>query len=151
MEWENTREHDVFFLLTVRAPKKQTDSTADADLFELEKAESWVNINREHLGIVYIRGCEVKCVLDEHKKVIGQRDKDSGIPYVGKGNIRTYRVLMDTAQYQLDTQAVLESESEDPYTTFNLLMRRNAKENNFKVLFYPYYFVSNVLIACRLC
>ena len=34
---------------------------------------------------------------------------------------------MDTAQYQLDMAAVQDSQAEDVYSTFNLLMRRKPK------------------------
>lgn len=49
------------------------------------------------------------------------------------GFVRTYVLSLDSAQYQLDVNATAAGEAPDVYATFNLLMRRDAKENNFKV------------------
>jgi intron-binding protein aquarius len=49
------------------------------------------------------------------------------------GFVRTYVLSLDPAQYQLDVNATAAGEAPDVYATFNLLMRRDAKENNFKV------------------
>jgi len=54
--------------------------------------------------------------------------------YIGVGNLRTFKVLLDTAQYQLDMNNIVENDAVDVYTTFNLLMRRKPKENNFKAV-----------------
>jgi len=39
---------------------------------------------------------------------------------------------LDSQQYQLDTARMVRQGAEDVYETFNLLVRRKAKENNFK-------------------
>lgn len=44
---------------------------------------------------------------------------------------------LDPAQYQLDVNAAAAGEAPDVYATFNVLMRRDAKENNFKVRLQP--------------
>eukprot|EP00967_Tisochrysis_lutea_P041819 scaffold50291_cov20-Tisochrysis_lutea.AAC.4 len=45
----------------------------------------------------------------------------------------TLTVALDTAQYQLDMNHMARVKgAEDMYGTFNLLVRRKAKENNFK-------------------
>lgn len=49
------------------------------------------------------------------------------------GFVRTYVLSLDPAQYQLDVNATAAGEAPDVYATFNVLMRRDAKENNFKV------------------
>lgn len=49
------------------------------------------------------------------------------------GFLRTYVLELDPAQYQLDVNATAAGEAPDVYATFNVLMRRDAKENNFKV------------------
>jgi len=94
---------------------------------------SWEQLNNESLGVRYVRGCEVMDVLDEEKKIIGAFDAE-GNKHVAKGNMRIYRVQMDAAQYQIDVTKVVESNAEDPYKTFNLLMRRKPEENNFKAV-----------------
>lgn len=50
-----------------------------------------------------------------------------------KGDNRTYRVWLDPNQYQQDMTSSIQSGTEDPYETFNIIMRRKPKENNFKV------------------
>ena len=45
------------------------------------------------------------------------------------GNVRKIRMHLDPIQYYHDTQNGL-----DCYEKFNLLVRRNAKENNFKAV-----------------
>jgi hypothetical protein len=42
-------------------------------------------------------------------------------------------LALDPAQYQLDVTATAAGTSLDVYNAFNLLLRRDAKENNFKV------------------
>jgi hypothetical protein len=51
-----------------------------------------------------------------------------------RGNLRTYRVDLDAAQYEMDQTEVLENKADDMYATFNLVMRRKPKENNFKAV-----------------
>jgi intron-binding protein aquarius len=78
--------------------------------------------------VVYCRGCEVYEVLDESKHVVDDRAPIES----RRGHVRTFRVWLDSAQYQQDIIAMKEKGAEDPYKTFNLLMRRKPKENNFK-------------------
>lgn len=50
-----------------------------------------------------------------------------------KGDCRTYRVFLDPNQYQQDMTNTIQNGAEDVYETFNIIMRRKPKENNFKV------------------
>lgn len=50
-----------------------------------------------------------------------------------KGDTRTFRVWLDPNQYQQDMTNSIQTGAEDPYETFNIIMRRKPKENNFKV------------------
>lgn len=50
-----------------------------------------------------------------------------------KGDSRTFRVFLDPNQYQQDMTNTIQSGREDVYETFNIIMRRKPKENNFKV------------------
>ena len=50
-----------------------------------------------------------------------------------KGNRRTYRVWLDPNQYKQDMTAHEQGE-EDVYESFNIIMRRKPKENNFKAV-----------------
>ena len=49
-----------------------------------------------------------------------------------RGDMRTYRVWLDCNQYEIDMNKTNAGE-EDVYETFNVIMRRKPKENNFKV------------------
>ena len=51
-----------------------------------------------------------------------------------RGDTRTYRVWLDPNQYQQDMTSSIQNSTEDPYETFNIIMRRKPKENNFKVV-----------------
>ena len=46
---------------------------------------------------------------------------------------RTWRLFLDQQQYRIDLERTLH-EGEDVYGTFNVLLRRNPKENNFKAV-----------------
>lgn len=50
-----------------------------------------------------------------------------------KGDSRTFRVFLDPNQYQQDMTNTIQNGTEDVYETFNVIMRRKPKENNFKV------------------
>eukprot|EP00096_Caligus_rogercresseyi_P010804 TRINITY_DN4040_c0_g1_i1.p1 TRINITY_DN4040_c0_g1~~TRINITY_DN4040_c0_g1_i1.p1 ORF type:complete len:1444 (-),score=412.87 TRINITY_DN4040_c0_g1_i1:63-4394(-) len=115
-EWEGLRKHDVCFLITV-SPPLHPDSSKD-----------FVSTQ----GIVSVRGCEVEGLLDENGRVIedGVMDKP-----VLKGENRTFRVRLDCNQYHEDMESIsLDSNKTDVYETFNILMRRKPKENNFKAV-----------------
>ena len=49
------------------------------------------------------------------------------------GDKVTYRVWLDCNQFRLD-QEVSTNGGEDVYDTFNILLRRRQKENNFKAV-----------------
>eukprot|EP00466_Bigelowiella_natans_P014616 jgi/Bigna1/85349/estExt_fgenesh1_pg.C_30315 len=124
-DWEAIREHDVLFLLSIEAKYGLEEKIA-------KKKSMKQRLDPKELGIKYVRGCEVRIVLDEEKSMIGERKKD-GTLREGVGDLRTYKVEMDTAQYQMDMTAVVDGK-DDVNQTFNLLVKRKAKENNFKAV-----------------
>ncbi|EFJ49751.1 hypothetical protein VOLCADRAFT_104194 [Volvox carteri f. nagariensis] len=127
-EWDELKQHDVLFLMTVRPPAAAAAAALFADGREPNAAE-------KH-GLVYVRGCEVIEVRDEGGRLMndftGRVKRDEVKP--PEGFSRTLTVALDTAQYQLDMNTMAKHKSEDPYATFNLLMRRKPKENNFKAV-----------------
>jgi len=127
-EWDDIKQHDVMFLLTIRPP-----AAAEVAQMYAEGAEPGV---REKYGLVAVRGCEVIEVRDEGGKLMndftGRVKREQWMP--PEGFVRTYTVALDTAQYQLDMNYMARNKSEDVYSTFNLLMRRKPKENNFKAV-----------------
>eukprot|EP00898_Chlorokybus_atmophyticus_P006825 jgi/Chlat1/7143/Chrsp57S06803 len=123
-EWNAIKEHDVLFLLVVRPPE-------------------WIGAPAgqtfcEQFGILSVRGCEVIELKDEENNLMndfsGRTKPDEWKP--PKGSERTVVVAMDTAQYQMDMDrmAMASSDGHDIYTSFNLLVRRKPKENNFKAI-----------------
>ena len=81
-------------------------------------------------GLVYVRGCEVEGMLDDNGRVIEEGPEPK--PQLA-GDNRTYRVSLDCNQYHADMEAAT-SGGDDVYETFNILMRRKPKENNFKAV-----------------
>ncbi|PIO61600.1 hypothetical protein TELCIR_16872 [Teladorsagia circumcincta] len=51
-----------------------------------------------------------------------------------QGDIRRYRVFLDPNQYRIDMENRVEKGAEDVYYTFNLVVRRDPKTNNFKAV-----------------
>ncbi|XP_072555037.1 RNA helicase aquarius isoform X2 [Paramormyrops kingsleyae] len=118
-EWEGLRKHDVCFLITVQ-PNLLYGTRFD-------RRQSLV----EQAGLVYVRGCEVQGMLDDKGRVI--EDGPEPKPKL-KGDTRTFRVWLDPNQYQQDMTNSIQTGAEDPYETFNIIMRRKPKENNFKAV-----------------
>lgn len=117
-EWENLRKHDVCFLVCVRP------TCAIGSKYNFR--EPFI----PQVGLVSVRGCEVEGMLDENGRVIEDGpDPRPRLP----GEKRTYRVWLDCNQYRLDMDALQEGE-EDVYESFNILIRRKPKENNFKAV-----------------
>ncbi|XP_045502358.1 RNA helicase aquarius [Colias croceus] len=117
-EWENLRKHDVCFLVTVR-PSQSIGTKYDYKKSMVEQA-----------GIVYVRGCEVEGMLDASGRVIEEGPEPR--PELD-GDSRTFRLLLDPNQYRLDLDRASKGH-QDVYETFNIVMRRKPKENNFKAV-----------------
>ncbi|XP_067030979.1 RNA helicase aquarius-like [Acropora muricata] len=117
-EWEALRKHDVVFLVTVRPT-----STGPV---KYDRTKPF----REQFGVDYVRGAEIEGMLDEQGKVIEEGPEPK--PEF-KGDERTFRLWLDTNQYQQDMAETVHG-SEDVYETFNILLRRKPKENNFKAV-----------------
>uniref|UniRef100_A0A0E0NVY2 Intron-binding protein aquarius N-terminal domain-containing protein n=1 Tax=Oryza rufipogon TaxID=4529 RepID=A0A0E0NVY2_ORYRU len=124
-EWDALKEHDVLFLLSIR-PSFEPLSPEEA-------AKSTVP---ERLGLQCVRGCEVIEIRDEEGSLMndftGRIKREEWKP--PKGEIRTVKIALDTAQYHIDVTEVAEKGAENVYGTFNILMRRKPKENNFKAI-----------------
>lgn len=124
-EWDALKEHDVLFLLSIRP------------LFEPLSAEEEDKASvPQKLGLQYVRGCEIIEIRDEEGNLMndfsGRIKRDEWKP--PKGELRTVTVALDTAQYHMDVSNIADKGAEDVYGTFNVLMRRKPKENNFKAI-----------------
>lgn len=116
LEWEALRKHDVCFLLSIKKPKISP------------------NLNGyfpEEFGISAVRGCEIEGMLDENGRVIEEGPEPKPIL---KGDTRTFRVWLDSNQYKIDMDNIKSLGAEDVYESFNVIMRRKPKENNFKAV-----------------
>ena len=124
-EWNSIKEHDVLFLLCIRP------SFEPLGVEEAAKATV-----PQRLGLQYVRGCEVIDIRDEEGNLMndfsGKVKRDEWKP--PKGDMRTVTVALDAAQYHIDVTDIAEKGAEDVYGTFNVLMRRKPKENNFKAI-----------------
>eukprot|EP00099_Drosophila_melanogaster_P028280 NP_731647.3 uncharacterized protein Dmel_CG31368, isoform C [Drosophila melanogaster] len=117
-EWENLRKHDVCFLITVKPTQPYGTKYKHREPFVPQ------------VGLVSVRGCEVEGMLDANGRVI--EDGPEPRPQL-QGENRCYRVWLDSNQYRLDMDDLQEG-ADDVYESFNILMRRKPKENNFKAV-----------------
>ncbi|KAF5289862.1 hypothetical protein FQR65_LT01996 [Abscondita terminalis] len=117
-EWENLRKHDVCFLITVK-PTNPIGTRYDYKQQFLSQ-----------VGLHCVRGCEIEGMLDNNGRVI--EDGPEPKPVL-PGDNRTFRVWLDCNQYRNDMNNVNEG-GDDVYESFNILMRRKPKENNFKAV-----------------
>ncbi|XP_020686665.1 RNA helicase aquarius [Dendrobium catenatum] len=124
-EWDSIKEHDVLFLLSIRPSFEPLSQEEAAKCTVLER-----------LGLQYVRGCEVIEVRDEEGVLMndftGSIKRDEWKP--PKGDLRTIVVALDTAQYHMDVTDASDRGAMDVYGSFNILMRRKPKENNFKAI-----------------
>ncbi|XP_035218738.1 RNA helicase aquarius-like [Stegodyphus dumicola] len=117
-EWEALRKHDVCFFVTVK-PKSLPGTAYDPK-------EPFVS----QVGLTYVRGCEIEGMLSPTGKVIEEGPEPK--PEF-EGDKRTFRVWLDCNQYRLDMLNAVGGK-EDVYETFNVIIRRKPKENNFKAV-----------------
>ncbi|XP_019455598.1 PREDICTED: intron-binding protein aquarius-like [Lupinus angustifolius] len=124
-EWNALKEHDVLFLLSIRPSFEPLSAEEEGKASVPQK-----------LGLQYVRGCEIIEIRDEEGTLMndfsGKIKRDEWKP--PKGDLRTITVALDTAQYHMDVTNIAEKGGEDVYGTFNVLMRRKPKENNFKAI-----------------
>ncbi|KAH7440467.1 hypothetical protein KP509_04G109200 [Ceratopteris richardii] len=123
-EWDELKEHDVLFLLSIQPPLEQLSNAESLELSVLER-----------FGLQYVRGCEVIEMRDEEGHLMndftGRVKREDWKP--PQGELRTAVVALDTAQYHMDVSSMGDKD-EDIYSTFHVLMRRKPKENNFKAI-----------------
>ncbi|KAI8048857.1 P-loop containing nucleoside triphosphate hydrolase protein [Syncephalis plumigaleata] len=118
-DWDTLRPGDIVYLLTIRAQdwthqvwKNGATSTSKRSF-------------REHYGVDYARGAQII-------EIIQGRGYNTYTPAdQPKMDVqeRLFRVQFDPNQYYEDSNR---KSTEDIYPTLNVLLRRHAKENNFK-------------------
>jgi intron-binding protein aquarius len=142
-EWEEVGEFDNLFLVTLDASKMNGAQAPLMKDYHLQHGDHkmWDTDNKERrvpdeedgtfpnrFGVVIVRGCMVLQVRNEHGTVLSE--PGVAIPDKEKGSTKKiFRVAMDTAQYSSDSKLGGASEL---YKSFNLVIRRHGRENNFK-------------------
>jgi intron-binding protein aquarius len=112
-DWDNLRKGDTLFLLTIRPrPEPIIQSTS---AFRIKYGIEYMRVGYVHDFI----GIEGRTMDDRMRKV---RDEEGVM-------VRTFRLALDTHQFALDRA---QHHRQDPYTTFNILLKRTGKENNFR-------------------
>ncbi|KAF9094292.1 hypothetical protein BGX23_002306 [Mortierella sp. AD031] len=120
-EWEAIREHDILFLLTVEAQEDSYEQWDGKTSF------------RKHYGLKHVRGCQVVSVIGPNGKPFDYKKSDPKLIQDHRtGNTRTFRVALDANQYKIDQEAARKTGGGDVYQTFNIVLRRQPQENNFK-------------------
>ncbi|KAK6049268.1 hypothetical protein COOONC_13227, partial [Cooperia oncophora] len=120
-EWENLRKHDVCFLVTCRSTQPVGTK------YDIRKPF------KDQIQVTYVRGCEIEGMMDQNGNVIEEYEAYEKRPQI-QGDIRRYRVFLDPNQYRIDMENRVEKGAEDVYYTFNLVVRRDPKTNNFKAV-----------------
>jgi intron-binding protein aquarius len=139
-EWNSIREHDVLFLVSIQAVIPQGVATTSSPTF-LEDDASFAR----NVGVTCVRGCEVYQILDEKGDVFNDStvsnsrggDRGSGYTSSPVGTRRTLRVRLDPAHYFTDCEERSGSQSTTKSfysSSFNLLVRRDVRANNFKAV-----------------
>jgi intron-binding protein aquarius len=125
-EWDQLRMHDVVFMLDCRG----------AGTSAIEGANP-----AEHFGLRHVRGAEVIHIRDADGTFVNdygarnqQPEKDGEEKKQVTGTRRVFTLALDAAQYQMDVTRQREGHGEDVYGNLNVLVRREAKENNFKAI-----------------
>ena len=124
-EWDRLRVHDVVFML---------------DCEGVGPSSSEAKNPGEKFGLRHVRGAEVIDIRDgygTYLKEFRSRNpnprEDDKPPKTVTGTRRVFTLALDTAQYQMDVNKQKEG-GENVYNRLNVLVRREAKENNFKAI-----------------
>lgn len=139
-EWDELREHDVLFMVAINASRMSgapapfmeglTDTTGAPKQLPDEEDITFP----QRFGVQFVRGCEVLEVRDEGGNLlndpIAYQDNQSG---EAQGKKRFIKVALDPAQFAWDTHG-RHNLGTHLYQTLNLVVRRKAKENNFKAV-----------------
>jgi len=142
-EWEEVGEFDNLFLVTLDASQMSGAQAPLMKEYHLQHGDHkmWDTDNNERrvpdeedgtfpnrFGVVVVRGCMVMQVRNEHGTILS--DPAATIPDKEKESTKKiFRVAMDTAQYSSDSKL---GGASNLYKSFNLVVRRHGRENNFK-------------------
>ncbi|KAL1953544.1 hypothetical protein VTO42DRAFT_2621 [Malbranchea cinnamomea] len=121
-EWEALRADDIVFLLALQA----TDSKACENIFG-----DFDHSSKPNISISHVRSAEVVQVLDESGRVLREPQGDQTNGYQYRPRLRRLLVNLDARAYKADVEKMGKTQR-DIYSSINLIVRRKARENNFK-------------------
>jgi len=142
-EWEEIGEFDNLFLVSLDASQMNGAPAPLLKEYHLKHGchRMWDTDDNERcvpdeedgtfpqrFGVMVIRGCMVMQVKNEHGTILSE--PGVLIPTKQKGSTKKiFRVALDAAQYSSDSKL---GGASDLYKSFNLVIRRHGRENNFK-------------------
>ena len=120
-EWDSLRPDDVIYLLAVR-PFDDPSMVVNGHSTSADLRES---------GLLHLRTADVVHLLDENDRVIRNHlgEQPNGHSY--RPRLRRLIVNIDPLAYKADEERKAVGKS-DVYDTFNVIVRRRGRENNFK-------------------
>ena len=125
-EWSSIRKHDIVFLLAIDATTIEGSRPG-----HLAAVAGRGRTFAETEGLVAVRGAEVMQVEDGEGHVFtGESENDQPL----RGAVRKLELQLDSAQYHIDAAAMADGKGSNVYASFNVLVRRKPKENNFKAI-----------------
>jgi len=135
-EWDEIGEFDNLFLVSVDASKMTGAPAPMMGRKDRRVPDEEDFTFPERYGIQAVRGCMVLEVRDEAGTILSDPAlayEEGGRPDP-KGKRRFLRVALDPAQYAADALGRGSKLGTDVYDTFNLVVRRHGRENNFKAV-----------------
>jgi intron-binding protein aquarius len=120
-EWETLRQDDVVYLIGVHA---------DSDPLAISNGHT-CSSSAQKLGIKYVRCAEVLQVQDDKGRPLRDQQMAPVDEYAARVRQRRLVLKLDVAAYQEDMRRA-KTGRPDVYESINLLVRRRARENNFK-------------------
>ncbi|KAL8993611.1 MAG: hypothetical protein Q9169_006214 [Polycauliona sp. 2 TL-2023] len=120
-EWESLRHDDVVYLLAVEPIKSSPDLTNGHKM----------HAHSGDVGLRALRAAEVEQVVDETGRMIRDMPEGENNGYRQRPRLRRLILKLDTATWQADSKRKLEGKP-DIYESFNVVIRRKGRENNFK-------------------
>jgi intron-binding protein aquarius len=122
LEWDNLKPGDVVYLLTTK-PQDSNGMITNGD-FD-------TNADDTPKAFQSLRTAEIVQVQDERGKPLRDHDHDANNGHGRRAHQRRLIVNFDTAVYAQDAESK-EKGKPDVYETFNVIVRRKGRENNFK-------------------
>jgi len=119
-DWETLRQGDVVFLLAVQPTDQKTITNGHG-----------IAGSAESNGIKYMRCAEVIHILDENSRLLRDQPREQNENFGSRPRQRRLLLRLDPVAYHEDKKRA-DSGKGDIYDSINLIVRRKARENNFK-------------------